>query len=305
MQESTIRAATVALGLVGAGLAVAYVSRSAVAEDDAPPAWAAKVNAQLAARGLNIQIANVEYFTIGNGRPDDRILKQPFRWVSGDTRRVAQGNDITYLIETARGATASGLTAAQTTAAVERSLRTWDASKPLSKVDLVRRADDGADHTIFDSFFGFGGAGNPFAADIVHAGFYPRAYFEAVGGPGGGDGILAFSVTFIFLDANGNPTDVNGDNHLDTALNEVYFNDTFGDPANPLRAGNPWKIDAASRPDVDVETVSLHEMGHSLGIGHFGPPPSALMNPRYSGLQHAPSATDNAGMHSVWSRWPR
>ena len=89
---------------------------------------------------------------------------------------------MTYIIDEARGATTSGLSSAQTTAAVERAMRTWDASKPFRKLDLVRRADDGADHTIFDSFFGYGGGGNPFAADIVHAGFYPRGLFEAVGG---------------------------------------------------------------------------------------------------------------------------
>jgi hypothetical protein len=32
---------------------------------------------------------------------------------------------------------------------------------------------------------------------------------------------LAFSVTFIFVDDAGNPTDINGDGYLDTALNEV------------------------------------------------------------------------------------
>ena len=94
----------------------------------------------------------------------------------------------------------------------------------------MKRADSGADPDIFDAFFGFGGFGNPFLADIVEAGWLPKAFFDAVGGPGGGDGILAFSVSFIFTDAVGNPTDINGDNYLDTALNEVYYNNNFGDP---------------------------------------------------------------------------
>ena len=99
----------------------------------------------------------------------------------------------------------------------------------------------------------------------MNAGWLPRAFFEAVGGPGGGRGILAFSVTFIFTEDDGTPTDINGDNHLDTALNEVYYNNTFGDPGSD-RAGNPWGINVAL-PGIDVETVGLHENGHSLGIG--------------------------------------
>jgi hypothetical protein len=171
----------------------------------------------------------------------------------------------------------------------------------MRKVEIEKRADSGIDPDIFDFFVGFGGLGNPFLADIVHAGWLPRAYFEAVGGPGGRRGILAFSVTFIFTDDDGVPTDINNDGYLDTALNEVYYNDTFGDPADD-RAGNPWGIDAAL-PGIDVETVALHESGHSLGLGHFGPPPSAVMNPIYAGIRHTPDASDIAELRTVWSNW--
>ena len=119
----------------------------------------------------------------------------------------------------------------------------------------------------------------------------------------GGRGILAFSVTFIFTDANDNPTDINGDGRLDTALNEVYYNDTFGDPGDD-RAGNPWAIELPL-PAIDVETVALHENGHSLGVGHFGPAPAAVMNPRYAGINQDPDATDHAGMCTVRSSWPK
>jgi hypothetical protein len=171
----------------------------------------------------------------------------------------------------------------------------------------LKRTDPGTDVTIFDEFFpGFDddpAAGDPFAADIVEAGWRPRAFFEAVGGPGGGGGILAFSASFIFTDEDGNPTDINGDNRLDTALNEVYYNDTFGQ-AGTDRAGDPWAIDQLL-PSVDVETVALHETGHSLGVGHFGPPPAAVMNPVYAGIRHQPLAVDHAGMCTVWRSWPK
>jgi hypothetical protein len=261
-----------------------------------------QINQRLRARGLEIAVEQIEFFTIGQGRPSTRIHAQEFRWVPNDARRLADGNNLTYLVDQSDGATASGLTSVQTEAAIDAAFRTWEADRCLSKLDLVKRPDGAADPDIFDSFFGFGGLGNPFLADIVNAGWLPRAYFEAVGGPGGGRGILAFSVTFVFTDAAGNPTDVDGDNRLDSALNEVYYNDNFGDPAGD-RAGNPWGIDVAL-PGIDVETVALHENGHSLGLGHFGPPPAAVMNPVYAGIRHSPLAIDDAGMCSVFASWP-
>jgi hypothetical protein len=267
-----------------------------------PIATIKSINAKLKKQRRRVAIEAVEYFTIGTGRPSDRILQQPFRWVPNDPRRLADGDNITYLVDRSEGATASGLTSAQTEQALDDALSTWQESQPFNKVTLVKRADTGADPDIFDSFFGFGEAGNPFLADIVEAGWLPRAYFEAVGGPGGGRGILAFSVTFIFTDDNGNPTDINGDNYLDTALNEVYYNDNFGNPAGD-RAGNPWAINQPL-PSIDVETVGLHENGHSLEVGHFGPPPDAVMNPIYAGIRHSPFSTDLAGLDAVWASWP-
>lgn len=266
-----------------------------------------QINAQLAAQGLNIRAEVIEFFTIGGGRPSNRVHQQPFRWVANDARRLAQGTDITYLVvNNGRygGRTASGLSPSQTEGAIDRAMTTWDNHECMSTVNLVKRPapSPGQDVTIFDSFFGFGGSGNPFAADIVNAGWWPRDYFEAVGGPGGGRGILAFSVTFIFTDDNGNPTDIDGNNYLDTALNEVYYNDTFGDRKDD-RAGNPWGIDVPL-PGIDVETVALHENGHSLELGHFGPPPEAVMNPVYSGIKHEPLAADDAGICNVWETWP-
>jgi hypothetical protein len=286
--------------LIGMVPILLLASPLSVAQEGDPAVLAQmeQINVQLAARGMNIQVAEIRFFTIGAGRPANRILQQPFRWVPNDPRRLAQGDDITYIVDLSAGATASGLSSVATEAAVDRSLDTWNAEKCLKKVDIVKRADLGDDVTIFDSFFGFGGFGNPFASDIVEAGWLPRAYFEAVGGPGGGRGILAFSVTFTFTG-----TDINGDGYADTALNEVYYNDTFGDPGDD-RVGNPWGIDIAL-PGIDVETVALHENGHSLELGHFGPPPAAVMNPVYAGINQSPDPIDQAGACAVWASWPK
>lgn len=261
-----------------------------------------QINEQLRARGLNVAVEQVELFTIGGGRPSNRLHQTGARWVANDPRRLADGDNITYLVDLSEGATSSGLTSAQTEGAIDRAMATWNQESCLRKTDLVKRSDSGADPDIFDFFFGFGGFGDPFLADIVNAGWYPKALFDAVGGPGGGNGILAFSVSFVFLDGNGNPSDINGDNYLDVALNEVYYNDNFGNPAG--RAGNPWGINIAL-PGIDVETVALHENGHSLDLGHFGPPPAAVMNPVYAGIRHEPFPVDHAGMCAVWGSWPK
>ena len=254
-----------------------------------------EINEQLATRGMNIAVEEIEFFTIGKGRPDTRIHQQPFRWVANDQWRVAQGDDITYLVDQSDGATASGLTKEDTEGAIDRAMETWNTAKCLKKVDLEKRTDSGADPDIFDYFFGYGGYGDPFLADITHAGWLPKEFFDAVGGPGGGDHILGFSVTFIWVWGDtGEPTDINGDNYLDTALNEVYYNDNF-----------QWGIDISLPDGFDVETVALHESGHSLGIGHFGPPPEAVMNPVYAGIQQSPFPVDHASMCTVWESWPK
>jgi matrixin len=299
MRTRTALVLWAALALLLPAMAVAQSGEG----DPAILALMHQINGQLQASGSSLAVEQIEAFTIGAGRPANRIHQTGTRWVANDSRRLADGDNITYLVDKSDGATASGLTSAQTEAAIDRAMDTWQAESCLDKVDIVKRRDRGADPDIFDFFFGFGDFGNPFLADIVNAGWLPKAFFDAVFGPGGGNGVLAFSVTFIFIDGStGNPTDINGDNHLDAALNEVYYNNNFGNPGGP-RAGNPWGINV-NLPGIDVETVALHENGHSLGLGHFGPPPDAVMNPVYAGIRHEPLDIDHAGMCAVWASWP-
>lgn len=285
--------------------ALALLAPVTLAAQEGDPAMLAKmrqINVQLQAQGLDIAVEQIEFFTIGGGRSANRLHQTGTRWVANDPRRLADGDNITYLVDKSDGATASGLSSAGTEAAIDRAMATWNGQeKCLENADIVKRPDAGADPDIYDFFFGFGGFGNPFLADIVNAGWLPKAFFDAAGGPGGGEGILAFSVTFVFT-AGGVPTDINGDNYFDAALNEVYYNDNFGNPGGTA-PGFPWGIDVAL-PGIDVETVALHENGHSLGLGHFGPPPAAVMNPVYGGMRHEPAPIDHAGMCTVWSSWP-
>jgi hypothetical protein len=263
-----------------------------------------QMNEQLQAQGLELEINEIELFTVGGGRSVNRLHQTGSRWVPNDPRRGADGDNITYLVDVSDGATASGLSGAATEAAIDRAFATWNNSeKCLENVDLVKRPDPGVDPDIVDALLGFGGFGTIYLADIVNAGWYPKALFDAVGGPGGGDRILAFSVNFIYSNpATGISTDLNGDNYLDVALNEVYYNDNFGNPGG-TRPSSPWGINIA-QPGIDVESVALHENGHSLGLGHFGPPPVAVMNPAYAGIRHDPLPIDHAGLCALWASWP-
>ena len=254
------------------------------------------MNAAYAEAGIGVEIAEFECFTIGNGRPAVRILQNPFRWVASDPRRAAQGDDITFIVDDGQAVHAPSSLGAWPSAEVAAGQTTWFGDRCMDKVDDFQRASTGNDDTLFDeglfsSFCTLPGGDLPgfpsttlgvpagiFAADIIHAGWYPAGCFGPL--------TLAFSVTFTFTG-----TDVNNDQYADTAFNEVYYNDAF-----------TWDTTGG---DIDVQTVALHESGHSLGVGHFGPPPSAVMNPVYAGRKVTLEPIDHAGMCTVWAQWPR
>jgi hypothetical protein len=97
-----------------------------------------QINESLRGMGLNLAVEEIHFYTIGQGRPSNRIHQAGLRWVAGDLRRLADGENITYLVDQSDGATASGLTNAQTEAALDSALSTWDAHRCLRKVDIRR-----------------------------------------------------------------------------------------------------------------------------------------------------------------------
>ena len=82
----------------------------ALAEEGDPAVLAMMhtINEGLAELGLDIAVEQIHFFTIGIGRPANRIHQNGLRWVPGDPRRAAQGDDITYLVDQSDGKTSSG-----------------------------------------------------------------------------------------------------------------------------------------------------------------------------------------------------
>ena len=85
--------------------------------------------------------------------------------------------------------------------------------------------------------------------------------------------------------------------------------------AREITASWFWALDG-NYPNIDLETIALHEMGHGLSQAHFGKlfltekngkfhwAPFALMNVGYVGAQRQPTGSDVGGHCSIWASWP-
>lgn len=256
------------------------VPSPAQADDDVLGVMVA-MNDGLKAMWMDYRIESIDYLSTGKGQPSDRVLNQPLRWAAGDVRRWAADGQLSYLVDGSGLANSSGIDAADAAEVLAGAVATWDGAS-CSAPAIVERAWGGGDVTVTDYFLGDGPLGDPFAADVVFGGWLgaDSFFFDS--------DTLAVTVTYVFVDrTSGEPTDVDGDNRLDVALVETYFNDAF-----------EWTTDGGA--GSDLTTAALHEVGHALGLGHFGPPPAAVMNPVYEGPRHELASIDQAGLCSVW-----
>jgi hypothetical protein len=253
------------------------------------------LNAQLEAAGSEIRLGYVEWLASDDSGEvgqtvffNDRVKQLGAHFVPGDPRRAGRTN-ITYRVDQAEGAI-DGLSVAQTTAAIDRAMATWQ-NVNCSTIPISRLPNLVGDIGLIEFLNGLGGS-PIIAGDIVHAGWLPAGVL--------GNNVLAATFTFIFVQG-GVPTDIDNNGKIDTALREILYNDRF-----------IWRINS----DIDIETVALHEVGHGLSQGHFGTAfrtdangkvhfaPRAVMNAAYSGIQQSPAGTDNGGHCSIWGSWP-
>jgi hypothetical protein len=257
-----------------------------------------QMNVSLETNGANYRVDKVEYLTLADAGEigqtvffKDRGNKQiDAHFVPGDPRRGGRTN-LTYIVDQAEGAI-DGLTVAQTTAAIDRAMSSWNNVKcstiPITKLPDIPGLDIGVVEFLLAQ------VGGPFfIADITHAGWLPAGVLP--------NGVIAATFTFIFNDQTGQPSDIDNNGKFDVAIREILYNDF-----------HTWRING----NIDVETVALHESGHGLSQDHFGKAfitgsngklhfaPLAVMNAAYAGVQQEINATDNGGHCSIWSKWP-
>jgi hypothetical protein len=273
------------------------------------PLWSlmATVNAQLEQDEAGLRLEKVEYLT-GAEQQGREVLfsdlgnkRLAAHFVPGDPRRqpwsgpLGSDDDITWATDLTQGDSGGGLAATQ--AAIDDAMATWQHVR-CSDLPLTRLGAAG-DIGFLEFLLSGGAAGSPApAADITHGGFF-TAVDVLLPPP-----IIAATFTLVFIDDNGEPTDIDADGRTDVALREIYYTGNF-----------PWGD--GSGDSVDVETVVLHETGHGLSQEHFGKllqtqangkfhfAPRALMNAGYTGVQRTVAKTDNAGHCGIWASWPR
>lgn len=258
------------------------------------PGKLAIYSAEYLTDGTNNRMGNIIYFNDrGNKQLDaDFVPGQSF----DDT------DDISYYVDNNRSL--QNFNTSVTEAAIDRAMNTWD-NITCSELGMYKIPYDGRTTGFFTAILGE--LGLPFTgsfdyvADVVHAGWLPRSFFDFIFPEDGGDYVLGVAITIIFVNEEDEPLDSNNDGKIDVAWREIYYNENIS-----------WNDGA----NIDIETTALHEAGHGLSQAHFGKAfttlandklhfaPRAVMNAGYSGVLTTIEETDNAGHCSLWSSWP-
>jgi hypothetical protein len=286
-----------------------------------------RLNQALASRGANYRVDAAELRIAASGWngatstiliANNRTRLSPAEWVKGDPRRDGRigvtwafgSNSATDpFVRDANGGNIHQASKAEQLAHIQEAFSAWSglacSSKPITQVAVPA----GTDPDYLDEYF----AGNPEGspnyvqpADIVEAGWQPLDFFLTVGGPDGVN-ILGITFSFVFVDENGNDTDIDRDGRADRALSEIYYNDAY------------WWGNGSPNV-VDFYSIITHETGHALGLGHFGKvfvtkkdaadgigiadvkyAPYAMMNAVYVTGRNEIAGSDNSQFCQFWA----
>lgn len=275
-------------------------------------------NARLAAAGSEMRLHYPWLFVVGAGNDDEHgrdgdegtdpfaRLRTGARWIQANVSYIIDESDHTM-----------DAPVADVDAAVTAGFETWDGA-PHSGLSSSRQPDPGGNFDILDGTIVGGDCVSVFdltspnldlntgqispEADVVFGGWLPAEYFvECLGNE------LILGVTWFFSGG-----DANGDKYADQQYVEQFYNDGF-----PWGTSGSVFLDFAT--PIDIESIIVHEVGHTHGLGHFGGPvnrqpftlkpngrvfnPEAVMNPFYlNGEKRDLLPTDVAAFSALYGR---
>ena len=291
----------------------------------------AELNAQLAEAGAKVRLSKVELLRNSgwNGVSstlivaNDRARGVGAEWVKGDPNRDGRLGVSYQVVSASRPAvinpdraTARLATFAELDAQIEEGMDAWRnetcSIAPLTRVGVPA----GTDPTVVDNLIlGQSLANWVQSADVVQAGWYPGQFFRAIAAffnepPESGDGIIGITFSFVYLDANGNETDIDRNRKADIGLSEIYYNGRFV-------YDNSGLVDLRV---IDYFSVIAHETGHALGLSHLGKifvtgpaqrdgislsdikyAPRALMNAAYIAGRNEIAGLDRSAFCQIWA----
>lgn len=179
------------------------------------------------------------------------------RWVTRDERRNWNGdNDLTDIDWLAFSPLAVANGTFNTLPIYQAMYDKWETGGSCKTLNIDRTAYDLSmgNPSLILGIGGLPPAEAPLA-DVSVIGFLPDFIFEGIFGS---PDILGVALDFVFIDpATGEPTKTTRGKD-DKAFTEVWFNDGF-----------TWSNGAAPGK-IDLQSVILHEFGHTLNLGHFG-----------------------------------
>lgn len=274
---------------------------------------AARVNARLQAAGSTKRLDEVWMFSVGQGTDPFRRLRTGSRWTNP--------RNVTYMIDEDY---TTDVPAGQVLAAIRTSFERHDAVRnitlTLNEIPFNGQNNDVLDGIILDAdgncvdivdvtsprVLDYDPATGAIDLDIIvdnlFGGWYDPIYFANCLGSAN-----IIGVTWTFSDVDG-ALGQGTDGYRDRVYTEQYYNNGF----QWVNGGSPFLSDL-----MDIQSIVTHEVGHAVGLGHFGGPntnqpfklqpngrvfdPEAVMNPFYlGGDKRQLMPTDIAGLRTMY-----
>ena len=276
----------------------------------------AGVNKRLEASGSTKRLDEAWLFTVGAGTDPYRRLRTGPRW--------SHPTEVTYMIDEDY---TTDVPAGQVLAAVRTSFERHDAVRNIT-LNLTELPYDGGNNDILDGVIldqdgncvdivdlnadvlndydpATGAIDFDIITDNLFGGWYEPIYFANCLGSAN-----IIGVTWTFSDVDG-ALGEGLDGYRDRIYTEQYYNNGF----TWVNGGSPF-LSAI----MDIQSIVTHEVGHAMGLGHFGGPnhypggqpfklqpngrvfdPEAVMNPFYiGGDKRELLPTDIAGLRALY-----